>query len=309
MKYLALPFLFFASLSAQAHNCDITQSKSVKHVFFTGSENCEFASSLTETIDHVSSHFEAPPTINLVIGDRATNASFDNGKMIRVPQHLFSRDNEGREHNATEEQLKTVMIHEYGHALLNERWKEDFAEEFSELFEGLLTVSQMGEENFIHNIKSQGVRRQGQNLAATDMFAQYYKVMPAYQELYADTLAVIITNDLSGMRKAMSFAVNDPRHVDSVKLRDFAVEHSLEEILQNNDAHTKLSLVRSYLGKRLSTMNMNQKFRLLAQLESAMTVVIKPILENDELPSAEKANQDLIELLEAADQLHLELRQ
>lgn len=293
--------LIWSSAAIAGQECQVSQGGPVKEVLFTAEVNCHLAEILAETLANTAEFAPRQPPVTLIIGDRAGNASFDNGAVIRIPQFMFFTDSKGNIFPASNDQLQKVVVHEYGHAILKELWKHEFAQEFAELFEDLESLSSLVVENTRDKIASRGVRQRGQQLAMSEAYSLFYKYLPAYSELYADALTVLSFADSSAMFQALNFAHLSEEKALSVELRDFSKQHDLRNIEKTKDAHTRLSLVRSYLGRMMQNLNQEGRKALLARLEQAITLAVREELRSPGQTSALGENLRLIEFLQNLD--------
>lgn len=299
LRHCILSLLTLTSLSAQAQDtssCLLPASGPVQKLIFVANPTpaaCQLAQDLADTLTSVSRTFQMSPKVTLVIGEQAGNASFDNGHIIRIPQRLLFADSLGNQYQANTDQLKAVVVHEYGHAILKEIWAQDFHEEFGELFANLEEISELAETNLELKISSRAVRQMSSQLANSDAYGLYFRTLPAYSELYADALAVLFFNDPSAMYKALYYPQIPPSKEVFVGPRDFAKDHSADDLHAHPDEHTKLSLVRSVIGKHMSA-DIEQKRLLLKRLERAITLSIREELYSETPPSLEEANRRLL---------------
>lgn len=295
-----LAFIWSSAVIA-GQECQVGGGGPVKEVLFTAEVNCHLAEILAVTLHKTAQFSPRQPDITLIIGDRAGNASFDNGSVIRIPQFLFFTDSKGNVFPASNDQLEKVVVHEYGHAVLKELWKTEFADEFSELFQDLELLSSLAVENTKNKISGRGVRQRGQQIAMTDAYSLFYKTLPAYSELYADALTVLYFADSTAMFKALHFAHLSEEKSLSVELRDFSQEHRLSKVEKSNDAHTRLSLVRSYVGRMMRNLDEVGRKELLARVEQAITLAVREELRSPGQTSALGENLRLIEFLQNLD--------
>lgn len=298
LRSFFLSLLTFSALvsEAQDSSCQLPTSGPVQNLIFVAKPSeasCQLAQDLAQTLSDVGRTFAMSPSVTLVIGEQAGNASFDNGHIIRIPQRLVFSDSQGNQYQADTEQLKAVVVHEYGHAILKEIWAQDFREEFGELFAGLEEVSQIAETNLELKISSRAVRQMSAQLANSEAYGLYFKTLPAYSELYADTLAVLFFNDPSVMYKALHYPQIPANKEVFVGPRDFAKDHSAEQLHAHPDEHTKLSLVRSFIGKHMNA-DLDQKRSLLKRLGRAITLSIREDLASEKSSSLEETNARLL---------------
>lgn len=288
-----------------AQECRLEGDGPVKEVLFTAQVNCHLAEILAKTLQKTAEFSPRKPEVTLIIGDKAGNASFDNGSVIRIPQFMFFTDSQGNTFPASNDQLEKVVVHEYGHAVLKELWMHEFAQEFAELFEELEILSDLAVENTKNKISGRGVRQRGQLLATTEAYSLFYKYLPAYSELYADALTVLYFNDTNAMFEALHFARLSEEKALNVELRNFSKQHDLRDVEKVKDAHTRLSLVRSYLGRMMQNLNQEGRQALLARLEQAITLAAREELRSPGQTSALGENLRLIELLQNLDPANL----
>ncbi len=290
--------ILISSQVSLAHPCALPRQGPVANILFRAGVNCALAEELANTLaDLAQSYPLAAPKVTLSIGDKATNASFDNGHIIWIPQTLYFADASGRTQNARPEQFSAVVVHEYGHAVLNVALKKAFDEDLGSLFDSFQELSTEAEENILLKISPRGFRNKGSKVANTDEFQVYNRNIPAYSELFADALAVFYFNDPSVMKNALAFAKISPDKSLQVKLRDFAVSHSLDSLKETNDVHTKLSLVRSHLGTQMLGKTLYERRQLLEKLQAAILKSLALDLRRAETLSIEQLNQQMIELL------------
>lgn len=287
-----------ASLEGNSSPCPLPPAGPVQNVLFTGSQNCPFALVMAQTLLDVTQTFQKGPPVTLVIGDKARNASFDTGHIIRIPQRLVFADKEGDDFQAEDRQLLTVVVHEYGHAILKEVWKKEFADTFGEMFADLEDLSNNAERNLTEKISSRGMRKRSEEIASQPAYRLYFLTLPAYSELYADALAVYYFNDPSVMYKALYFPSMPADKARLVVPRDFARQHSLEDLTSAKDEHTKLSLVRSFLGAGYQALSNEEKRTRLDKLEKAITRSIHIDLQRKTAPDIAEMNQRLIRFLQ-----------
>ncbi|GEM_PF-3772939 len=293
--------LIWSSGGQAAQECRIEGDGPVKDVLFTAQVNCHLAEILAKTLQKAALFSPRQPDISLIIGDKAGNASFDNGSVIRIPQFMFFTDRAGNTFPASSDQLEKVVVHEYGHAVLKELWKREFAQEFATLFADLESLSSIVVENTKKKISGRGVRQRGQQLAMSEAYSLFYKTLPAYSELYADTLTVLYFAESGAMFQALHFAHLSEEKSLGVELRDFSKQHDLRSIEKTNDAHTRLSLVRSYLGRMMQNLDKEGRQALLARVEQAITLAAREELRSPGQTSALGENLRLIELLQNLD--------
>lgn len=266
-------------------------------IFYKTSEDCTLFRRLNRVLTNLTERLTPGPTVSLILRDKATNASFDNGHIIWLPKALYARSGPDQEHVATPSQLATVLVHEYGHALLKVRLEQEFHQDFNGLFWELADISAESLENIRLGISSRGIQARGNHLAGTEEFQIFFKHYPAYSELYADLVAILYFDDPSAMSSAMNFAAHG-RFQSSVTLRDFGRENTMEEIITSNDPHTALSLARSHLGKWVRTKrSWEEKKQLLKTVEDIIVENLRKDLQEEEIRSIQEINAAITKAL------------
>ena len=106
-------------------------------------------------------------------------------------------------------------------------------------------------------------------------------------------MAVLFFNDPSVMYKALHYPQIPANKEVFVSPRDLAKDHSAGDLHAHPDEHTKLSLVRSFIGKHMNT-DLEQKRLLLKRLDKAITLSIREDLESGNSPTLEEANARLL---------------
>ncbi len=287
--------------SAAAANC-ARHSASFENVIFLKTEkDCELFSKLEQEVVAVQRFAVGTPKLTLVIREENTNASFDNGRLIWLPKKLILTQG-GRQSVASYDQLKVAFIHEYGHALLHERFKAELGSEFGSLLAQLDDLSLLAVSNLLLDERSMALRRMGAAIAASQDFEIYAKIITGLTELYADVITVLAFSD----GEAMSGAITPEHAKDSeslpknIRMRSFVHQHSIGDIEENKDAHTQYSLVRSFLGPQLLKLKTDaEKRQFLLKLEEVIIEATKQqylLAENNEdLWTTKEANAWVIQ--------------
>lgn len=244
------------------------------------------------------------PNVGIVINEKSTNAGFDNGYLVFVSKGLYSVNPGGGFLQASKSEISYVFLHEYGHAVLNMRLKREFNSHLSNLFTEFEKVSQNTIANILNKKPSLSTRKFGESLSTTKEFKFYAENIASLSELYADLFAVLATDDLDIMVKALNFAKNTPDEKSRMNLRGFSSQHRVADIMYHGDVHSEYSLVRSFLGKVLASgMNLHSKKYLLQTVENKIINIINLELNNFLKLNVQEKNELLIEQLKS-DSIH-----
>lgn len=298
----SLVFLFLANdASAAAANCERRSNSFENVIFLKTADDCELFSKLEQEVMAVQRFAVATPKLTLVIREENTNASFDNGRLIWLPKKLILTQ-EGKQSVARYDQLKVAFIHEYGHALLHERFKAELGIEFGSLLVQLDDLSLLAVSNLLLDERSMALRRMGATIASSQDFAIYAKVITGLTELYADVVSVLAFSDGEAMSGAITpeHAKNQEFLPKNIRLRSFSHQHNIKDIDENRDPHTQYSLVRSFLGPLLMQLQTDdEKRQFLLKLEKVIIEAVKQqylLAENNEdLWTTKEANAWVIQ--------------
>lgn len=282
-------------------DCDLPTKALEKVLFLRMQADCDFARETTAILQRIEGFTPRLPRVSLVIREKSTNASFDNGVLIWMPKVFEIPQKDGSVAYATTQGLQTALAHEYGHAILNEAIKEHLDVEWGSVFSSLMDISLISYDNLVANQSSMAIRRAGGQLGANEEFMSMMALMPSYSELYADVVAIFAN---AGNLKAMQQAIyleegGGHRH------RDFSSMPSSAAIAAEKDPHTSLSMTRYYLGTIIPQMQTDeQKRSFLLLLEAAIVESLKedylnPFdLNKARVEVVERLNQRLIQKIQ-----------
>lgn len=296
---LAFALTLLSITSAFAANADICKPRKVdavqKIVLFTPDASCEAAQDMAAVLQSVQDQFGVPAPVTMVMEPRYDNASFDDGHMIEIPVQFVHETRFGKSAYGDLAQLEVIVIHEYGHAILSQILKKNFAEEFKSIFAELERISAYRENSIIKENKSPKVTY---NFGDEKAYERYAQIMVPYSELFADTIAVYSLNEPGAMVRALYFDDLSRQEYNYIKLRDFSVEHTLKDLENYTDPHSKMSITRSYIGKNLMPKNAEEKIKYFNILQKSIIAAIRLDLAKKDIPTLEQANTQLIDLIE-----------
>ena len=266
-----------------------------KIILFSPDASCEAAQDMANVLQNVQDQFSVPAPVTLVMGPRFDNAGFDDGHMIEIPVQFIHETRYGEPALGDLAQLEAIVIHEYGHAILSQILKKNFPEEFKGIFAEMERVSAYREAGIENEKKYLKVTY---NFPDEKAYVRYSQIMTPYSELFADTVAVYFLNEPGAMLRALYFDDLSRQEYKYIKLRDFSSEHTLEDLEVFTDPHSKMSIVRSYIGKNLMPKNAQEKTKFFKALTQSIVQAIRADLLKEDLPTTEEANTRLIKLLE-----------
>jgi hypothetical protein len=121
-----------------------------------------------------------------------------------------------------------------------------------------------------------------------------------YNELFADTVAVLYTNDLDSMSDNFEFeGMSESEDIVNSLSRSFTVHHDVETWNEDKITHYVLAPTRSYIGKLISPSSMSladKKALLSSILDSSIEAMSERWDKQKEL-TVQEINKDLIERL------------
>ena len=288
--------LVLASASALATSACPEVRGAVSDVIFTGEVNCSLAGDFSERLNDMQKIFGGP-SLALIVVAASGNASYDEGHSMIVPIRPVFQGEYGQEYPVPVANVVTYASHEFGHAVLHEKIKKEFAKKFSVIFAEMDHVSDLNEQ--LNRGKSDGKAYneafiQLMSSADYQFFTEHF--LP-YSEFFADVLAVYIENDRSAIMNSLYYDQMKNEEYNALRLRDFAyvTDHSIDHLM--DEAHTKLAYVRSYVGKNLWPKNDSEKRQYADKIYKAIVKVVKENMEKKEVPDVAEANKQLIDEL------------
>jgi hypothetical protein len=116
--------------------------------------------------------------------------------------------------------------------------------------------------------QSAALKKQLEELSPYEDGFDLPKLISPYDELFADTVAVLYSGDLSVISKAMTFPRASDEWNSYAQLRDFNRENTVAD--GQVRTHTLLSLTRTFIGKRLKQGWMQKPQELTKALHEAI---------------------------------------
>jgi hypothetical protein len=185
------------------------------------------------------------------------------------------------------------LAHEYAHALLKNTIGKEFQREIQKIREKQRQIARQ-EESATDPSEQRRLSRQYAELTERRIEAksQYFNL----HELFADTVAVLMTEDLSSMRRTLEGTTAKLNRHEWAIVRDFAVQHDLEPWMAE-DSHFYFASVRSFLGqKKIHELDKEGKRKLISALVEAAKQYNRAVL-SDGANNFIEANTRLIHLI------------
>lgn len=326
-----MKFVFFLALiSTQVlANCEFERNHDVLEVRYIsrlGNLNCSTIQQFINELDNVSELTPYRPQFRLFVQREYSNASFDHGNILQIPQRFYFDRGHGIGHSdhfghsqqpnsmfqnyhtpgrayLNVSELINIAVHEYGHLIFNEYIRENIVgknhiftmmDKLSEIKSLLLSRSTNEEDaRVLQNEKSE--------ILNNEEFEHFITLLSPYHELYADVLTVYRMNNPSTMANTL-FVSGYGNDMDlGARLRDFSNRiNAPENALYGS--HSMFYYVRQFIGVNIwSSSRENHPHNLhqiaLILLEDIKQKVDLPINDRREILPSQR-NTDIITLLQ-----------
>lgn len=299
--FMFLFILLSSSLSFAVPDCAAPLGGTVKKVILSWSGvDCKSAQTQAEEINKIGALFGHPGGITLYFGGEDNNAGFDEGHILVVPEFFVNYGKYGGVARGYQMQIYGIVAHEFGHSIFQEALKKVLPAEYRSIVERMQRDSDQREQAYL-----QGHQMNKPTYHDIPLYGPYLNAVLPYSELIADTVAVYFYDDPSVVFNALYIDDHDPRQqkfqriAPNFLLRDFKLNHGLEDIEKNLEVHTQLSLVRSWIGKNLMPRNQKQKITYFEALKRASIQAILEILKTGRIPNVKDQNHQLIQNIQA----------
>ncbi|MGZ3690096.1 MAG: hypothetical protein ACXVAX_01245 [Pseudobdellovibrio sp.] len=210
---------------------------------------------MTEAIDKLGL---AEINLDIVISPEGDNASFDTGHIIDMPRTMrFANEFDADPVYKTTVDALAVYAHEYGHSIFDNSITQIIPEygevrrikyEMSDLtlkpFKENLTPAQLAETK-------QKIQQLEQSIKDNKELLRIMGLTMAYHELFADTVAVFVTQSKSAIYEALynpNIPIWKKNELAYVEARDFAQAHDVDT-WTDNSPHNLFGPLRSQIGK------------------------------------------------------------
>jgi len=289
-------------------DCELSETSVIDSVYKTQSGNylsCHQVNSFNSTLDDVTKLIANAPKVSLFIEKQHNNASFDMGKIIRVPLQLTFSGKYGQFYHGSYMGVHTVLAHEYGHAVFSNRIKKyDFYKKIQSLSyqssQHELAMQEAyanGNPNNIVEYHKAQIDRLFKLRKDDKVFQKTAKLTTAYNELFADVIAVLSMNDKSAVMKALYYDEMDDKQYDMVLARQFSDNSLTMDGSYMFVSHAKFAPVRRYIGEKLWPNSQDEAKALIDNVFKSIVIEIKKELKKSDTTYPTQMNKNLIETL------------
>lgn len=288
--------------------CDLPENSVIENIYKTSSGNylsCNNIDAFNSTLSEVTELVPDGPDISLYVEKSSSNASFDMGRIIRLPIQMVFHGKYGVLYHGSYMGVQTVLAHEYGHAIFSERIKKyDFYKEIQELAYRSSTLELAIQKAYAEGNPNNIVEFYRKQLDALfekrkndKQFQKVRKITGAYNEFFADVVAVVAKNDKSAVMMALYYDEMNDQQYQMVQARQFS-ENSLDmRGSYMNVIHTKFAPARRFVGENLWPTNNEEATELINKSFEAVVIEIQKQLKKDKMDRSKVLNESLIETL------------
>lgn len=309
MLKLKLIFIALFSLNSFAViDCDHDLSPVIENEFYIQSKgpkskiNCELLNKIHEVSVKVSEVFSTYPKVSLFLEQQGFAASFDQAKIIKVPQKFFRRNSKRKYHVQEGDSILPIFVHEYGHAIFSEMLKDEFTEfqDISQKTERMADIhieikkhqqdikdpsltgkNRKAKQDKIYKLSLE-VQQIKKSLNNDKTVQKLRKIIIPYHELFADIVAVYFYEKT----EIMMNAVNHPQYNKEEKIvplrRSFTKSVTNFDQLDEKDVHGYYSPVRKLIGEKYWPKNEQDKRTFLKKIFNAISNDIRNRLNDNE---------------------------
>jgi len=288
--------------------CELPQNSVIENVYKTDNGNyisCNNVDSFNETLSEVTALVPDGPEVSLYVEKRNSNASFDMGRIIRIPIQMVFNGKYGNFYHGSYMGVHTVLAHEYGHAIFSERIKKyDFYKDIQELAHrsssyelAIQDAYAKGNPNNIVEFYRQQIKSLFEKRKNDKQFQKVRKITGAYNEFFADVVAVVAKNDKSAVMMALYYDEMNDQQYQMVQARQFANNSLDMQGSYMNVVHTKFAPVRRFVGENLWPTNSDEAKTLIDKTFEAVVIEIQKQLKKEQMDSSRELNKSLIETL------------
>ncbi len=246
------------------------------------------------------------PNINLYIKNNYSNASFDMGEIIRVPTRLVFYDRFGNSFPSSFMASETVLAHEYGHALFNQRLKSSLffkplyneTKKLSRLELSIQKAYSAGNPGNIVSLYKKQHEKLLKKIKENKNQNKMRHIITAYNELFADLIAVLATNSKNAVTNALYFDEMDDMKYKMVLARSFNETSISENDIILTEGHALFSPTRQFIGENLWPSNNEEKIHLINTTFNIISSILEKRFPQDlSRLNPKAANKELINAL------------
>lgn len=309
IKTLLLSSLFSLSALCTVHkkmDCDISANSPLRSAYLAEEGeyvSCAELKQYERILKKVKLFLSDAPPVILSIKRSDSNASFDMGQVIHIPRRLEFNGKYGESYQSSFVAIDSILAHEYGHAVFNERLKDqDFYKDLYTITKKmsrleLLINTFIGDRAILYGHKQEhdkllNVFRDSQKLTSTR------RVVNAYNELFSDVVAVYAFNNKSAITSALYYEEMTDQGFELVLARSFESNSITSSNVVTTEAHALFSETRQFIGRWLWPSNNKEKSKNIDKIFKVIAEEIEARLSLENLSfDPIEANSTLINKL------------
>ncbi|WP_412471150.1 hypothetical protein [Halobacteriovorax sp. RT-2-4] len=236
---------------------DFTYISSAFKVKKSDSINCSDVEWANNAIAKVAKLREDSPVVNLELLSRDNGASFDIGETIRIPLHLTFTNQWGQVFNSYSIGTDAILYHEYSHAIFGERIGKKFYPKLKALAERLSRFKVNRHKAYAEGNPRNVVQYYTKQIEVIEeriknhSELEKYHLSSSYNELFADLVAVLVTNNRNAIFNALYYDEMTDDAYQLTKLRSFEDQNTKYDNRGLYEEHGELALVRQYIGEKI----------------------------------------------------------
>lgn len=208
---------------------------------------------------------------------------------------VLNQEQQAWDRTRPQEQNEKIWLHELGHFYFNHRLVEDFPaiQGFANYMKDAARLAVETSNPYTDDLPQLGSKWKPEFALARDIQAPY-------NELFADLVAVLATDDPLIMTKAMQSPGMPEKAKKETAYYGFAGKYDVKKWNESNP-HFFFAPARAYIGQKYLKwpLDENRKETVLKKVYTTSLLEIKKYwAQNKKLPSSSEANQSLIKALE-----------
>jgi hypothetical protein len=265
---------------------------------------CGYVDQVQDVIIDVQKFSEDQTPVNILVRKYYNNASFDGGLNLQVPQQLFFSGDYGQEYGTTLMSNLTVVAHEYGHALLQNKIERELGPKFSIVKEYMRLHKELSQLDIAiaKNPESKEIAdllaKKNEFLKNNTPTTKFFILHAGYSELYADLVAAFSENNKDAILNALYFDSMSRDAFMGIQTRSFNSTLTSRHEKFMTEAHGYFAYTRNYIGKELWPSSKEDRRMFLKKIGDAIIAELAELLTTkQDLPNFKEGNKRLIKRL------------
>ncbi|EPZ49698.1 hypothetical protein M902_0885 [Bacteriovorax sp. BAL6_X] len=219
--------------------------------------NCSDVDWAEKALSKVANLKPDAPMVNLELLTRDNGASFDIGETVRIPLHLTFTNQWGQVFNSYAIGTDAILYHEYSHAIFGKRIGKLFYPKLKALAERLSRFKIYRQKAYAEGNPRNVVEYYTKQIESieervkTHNELEKYHLSSPYNELFADLMAVLVTNNRNAIFNALYYDEMTDEAYQLIKLRSFEDQNTKYDNRGLYEEHGELALVRQYIGEEI----------------------------------------------------------